>query len=225
MPRHKSTAAPTSKSHKRQPSTPTTATPGSRSSKRLKQSAATNTPSTGKEKSKFFYGPSSDDDDEISDVNAASESGYEDAATSSAASDPPSEDEEDYESEAFDAPPKRSKKRGPGRGASRLSAGAADVDAQKELWRPGVKAGLGPGKQVFIEKPKPRGDGGIKYEPRRIHPNTMSFLGDLRENNDREWLKSECVYWYLLGLLGLAGFGTRLNRVVWAQTLRSGRRT
>ncbi|RMZ81339.1 hypothetical protein DV738_g2144, partial [Chaetothyriales sp. CBS 135597] len=35
-------------------------------------------------------------------------------------------------------------------------------DQQQHLWREGVKTGLGPGKQVFIEKPKPRGDGGIK---------------------------------------------------------------
>lgn len=58
------------------------------------------------------------------------------------------------------------------------------------MWREGVKTGLGPGKQVFIEKPKPRGDGGIKYVGDRIHPNTMLFLADLKANNDREWLKS-----------------------------------
>jgi uncharacterized protein (TIGR02453 family) len=59
----------------------------------------------------------------------------------------------------------------------------------QNLWREGVKAGLGPGKAIFIEKPKPRGDGGIKHVPERIHPNTMAFLGDLKKNNDRQWLK------------------------------------
>jgi hypothetical protein len=61
----------------------------------------------------------------------------------------------------------------------------------KDLWREGVKTGLGPGKAVFIERPKPRGDGGVKYVDDRIHPNTMTFLEELKENNDREWMKRE----------------------------------
>lgn len=59
----------------------------------------------------------------------------------------------------------------------------------KELWREGVRAGLGPGKEVFIEKPKPRDQGDVPYQDDRIHPNTLLFLRDLKENNDREWLK------------------------------------
>ena len=62
----------------------------------------------------------------------------------------------------------------------------------QELWRPGVKTGLGPGKQVFIALPKARGEGGVRYADSRIHPNTMLFLGELKANNDREWLKGEC---------------------------------
>ena len=54
-----------------------------------------------------------------------------------------------------------------------------------------MKTGLGPGKQVIIERPKPRGDGGIQYVPEKVHPNTMAFLKDLKHNNDREWLKSK----------------------------------
>lgn len=27
--------------------------------------------------------------------------------------------------------------------------------------------------------------------PGKVHPNTMAFLADLRDNNEREWLKSE----------------------------------
>jgi hypothetical protein len=72
------------------------------------------------------------------------------------------------------------------------SAISTVLEKGKELWRAGVSTGLGPGKQVFIEKPKPRGDGGIKYVPERIHPHTMAFLKDLKNNNDREWLKSTC---------------------------------
>jgi hypothetical protein len=69
----------------------------------------------------------------------------------------------------------------------------------KELWRHGVRTGLGPGKQIFIEKPKPRGDGGIKYVPGKIHPNTMEFLKDLKKNNDREWLKSVYTNFHPIG--------------------------
>ena len=61
----------------------------------------------------------------------------------------------------------------------------------QELWRPGVKADLAPGEQVFIKLPKAKGDGGVKYVDDRIHPNTMTFLKELKGNNDREWLKGE----------------------------------
>ncbi len=59
----------------------------------------------------------------------------------------------------------------------------------QELWRPGVKSKLAPGEAVFVALPKARGDGGVGYVDGRVHPNTMMFLGELKENNDREWLK------------------------------------
>lgn len=59
----------------------------------------------------------------------------------------------------------------------------------KELWREGVRTGLGPGKQVFIKKPKARDPGETPYQNYTIHPNTMLFLQDLKENNERQWLK------------------------------------
>lgn len=62
----------------------------------------------------------------------------------------------------------------------------------KELWREGVKTGLGPGKEVFIQKPKARDPGSVPYQDHTLHPNTMLFLQDLKENNDREWLKGKC---------------------------------
>jgi hypothetical protein len=211
MPRRKSTnpaPAPTplsskSKSHKRALSssataTPTAAassTPGSRASKRLKESA----PSTAK-KSKYFDGLDSDEDPTSADEEA---SDFSDADDASSVADPSSpspsaeeeEDEDDYDSE--EKPKKRGRK--PGRKPTTAESGAAGivgtvVEAGKELWRAGVKTGLGPGKQVFIERPKPRGDGGVKYVPGRIHPNTMAFLADLKKNNDREWLKSESAF-------------------------------
>lgn len=65
----------------------------------------------------------------------------------------------------------------------------------KELWREGMRTGLGPGKEVFIELPKARNPGDIPYEDHTIHPNTMLFLGDLKENNNRGWFKSWSLPW------------------------------
>jgi hypothetical protein len=59
----------------------------------------------------------------------------------------------------------------------------------QELWREGVRTGLGPGKEVFIKKPKARDPGGIPYQDEIIHPNTILFLQDLKGNNERQWLK------------------------------------
>lgn len=68
-----------------------------------------------------------------------------------------------------------------------------DTDAEQklktELWREGVKTGLGPGKEIFIEKPKARDPGNVPYQDDALHPNTKLFLEDLAENNDRMWLK------------------------------------
>ena len=59
-----------------------------------------------------------------------------------------------------------------------------------ELWRPGADIEAAPGTEVIIKKPKARAAGDTPYRPDTIHPNTMLFLGDLKRNNDREWLKS-----------------------------------
>ncbi|KAF9884754.1 hypothetical protein FE257_001244 [Aspergillus nanangensis] len=60
----------------------------------------------------------------------------------------------------------------------------------KQLWKEGVKAGLGPGKEVFIQKPKAREPGNVPYKDDTLHPNTFLFLQDLTENNERAWLKA-----------------------------------
>lgn len=179
MPQRKSAA------HKRQLSS--TTTPGSRTSKRLKRSTET-TPTNGKvtPKTSKYFEASGEEEEPSSDE--ASDFGYEEenaAASATEASESPTETEDDYDSEE-DVKPKKK----PGR-KSTGAAGAVPsvVEGGKPLWREGVKAGLGPGKAVFIEKPKPRSDGGIKYVRDRIHPNTMAFLADLKQNNDREWLK------------------------------------
>ncbi|KAL2871538.1 DUF2461 domain-containing protein [Aspergillus lucknowensis] len=66
----------------------------------------------------------------------------------------------------------------------------ASVSSKKDLWREGVKTGLGPGKEVFIEKPKARDSGDVPYKSDTLHPNTMLFLEDLASNNERQWLKA-----------------------------------
>ncbi|KMP02920.1 hypothetical protein CIRG_02612 [Coccidioides immitis RMSCC 2394] len=58
-----------------------------------------------------------------------------------------------------------------------------------DLWREGVRTGLGPGKEVYIELPQARDPGSTPYEDHTIHPNTLLFLEDLKANNDRDWLK------------------------------------
>ncbi|KAN0076256.1 Conserved hypothetical protein (DUF2461) domain containing protein [Elaphomyces granulatus] len=71
----------------------------------------------------------------------------------------------------------------------RRGTGTKTIKGQ-ELWREGVRTGLGPGKEVFIKKPKARSPGGILYQDEIIHPNTILFLQDLKENNERQWLKA-----------------------------------
>ncbi|KAF4549863.1 Hypothetical protein D9617_19g101680 [Elsinoe fawcettii] len=46
-----------------------------------------------------------------------------------------------------------------------------------------------PGTEVVIKKPKAKGPGKTPYKDERVHPNTLEFLGALKENNRREWLK------------------------------------
>ncbi|KNG80633.1 hypothetical protein ANOM_010632 [Aspergillus nomiae NRRL 13137] len=60
----------------------------------------------------------------------------------------------------------------------------------KQLWKEGVRTGLGPGKEVFIKKPKAREAGAVPYQEDTLHPNTFLFLVDLAENNERPWLKA-----------------------------------
>ncbi|EXJ71933.1 uncharacterized protein A1O5_04434 [Cladophialophora psammophila CBS 110553] len=195
----KRATAASKKTHKRQLSqVAPSVSPGSRASKRLKESAEKER-SHGKAtptKSKYFQNPDSEDEDAdlVEDGDEDEESGYEDQDTSET-EQPLTEEsgtEDDYDSDEDNKRKRRQKKaskKSSGITTGIQSAANAVLDKGKELWRPGVKTGLGPGKQVFIEKPKPRDDGGIKYVDGKIHPNTMAFLKDLKENNDREWLK------------------------------------
>ncbi|KAI4126157.1 MAG: hypothetical protein LQ338_003897 [Usnochroma carphineum] len=186
---------------------PETLTSPSRQSKRLKSSPLTSSAANATpKKSQFFKHESStsEPEPEVEDESSGYEDGDGDASAISSPPESESEDEsEDYVSSA-DEDRKAKRKRGGARGgavkknkktATNGVNGAMTavtnpiIEKGKELWRPGVKSDLAPGEEVFIKLPKARGDGGIKYEEGVIHPNTLAFLGDLKENNEREWLK------------------------------------
>lgn len=183
MPKRKAAGAiatPASKKQALPGSRELTGTPGTRSSGRLKSSPA---PKTSPTKSKYFEHSDEEDEDEDQSADDA-ESGYEDEDASMTEESAPEETEDDSDSEQD-----KKKRRSASRSKPRSSTGEAIYD-KNDLWREGVKTGLGPGKQVFIERPKARGDGGINYVPERLHPNTFEFLKDLKKNNDRIWLKA-----------------------------------
>jgi len=121
--------------------------------------------------------------DSASDPTGEEASGYEDE-DQSAVSSPSTSPEDEGSDVSNDSGPVRKKRR--------KSQTSKDTIYKKgaELWREGVKTGLGPGKQIIIAKPKARPAGKIPYANNYIHPNTILFLQDLAKNNDREWLKS-----------------------------------
>ena len=182
-------------------SSPATVTP-SRQSKRAKKSPGATTLSIGTKRSKYF-----DQESEVSEAESDIRdegSGYEDDDPSGSAVSSPTEIEEgDDEGEDLTSEDERPRKR---------KSGAKDTNGiirgktskGQELWRPGVKTGLAPGEQVFIKLPKARQAGKIPYEDDTIHRNTMLFLGDLKDNNDRDWLKgiSDAQYTSRIKLVG-----------------------
>ena len=95
------------------------------------------------------------------------------------------DDDEEYESE-IEQPKSRRKS-----ASAKSTPGSSKKQSGGELWREGVKTGLGPGQEVIIKKPKARPAGKVAYSDETIHPNTLLFLKDLKGNNNREWLKSE----------------------------------
>jgi Conserved hypothetical protein (DUF2461) len=121
----------------------------------------------GRKKSKAVTPPDSETEDIEEDEDDSRESTFapEDIASREATAFSDEEEEEEVK-------PKKGK-----------------VPTGRELLREGVKTGLGAGKEVRIALPKARQAGKTPYEDDQIHPNTMLFLGDLKKNNDREWLK------------------------------------
>lgn len=135
-----------------------------------------------------------DEDDELSSAPADDASDFGLDSTS----EDEDEDEDSYDDDE-DAP-KRSKKNA----TPRKIGSSTTATRGSEVWREGVKTGLGPGKEVIIKKPKARAAGKTPYADDTLHPNTLLFLADLKKNNDREWLKSEFFDCPQLALLGLA---------------------
>lgn len=136
-------------------------------------------------KSKYFEPESSEQSESPSSESGGdeSDSAYEEDKVSAASSehdsvpDEPSDSEED------------SKKSRPKGKQVRSTGTDEELLKGKELWREGVRTGLGPGKEVFFPKPKARDPGNVPYQDEVLHPNTKLFLQDLAKNNDREWLK------------------------------------
>ncbi|MCJ1335795.1 hypothetical protein MMC09_001069 [Bachmanniomyces sp. S44760] len=169
-----------------------------RQSKRAKATSVTPvqakvTPRATPKQSKYFEKahesseePESDIEDEVS--------GYEDEDLSaSAVSSPPGSDMEDgIEEDDYNSEEEKPKRRASTKKvaiSSRLNNVVNGGRKGQELWRPGVKADVEPGQEVFIKLPKAREAGKTPYKPSTIHPNTILFLSDLKKNNDREWLK------------------------------------
>ncbi|QKX57050.1 uncharacterized protein TRUGW13939_04158 [Talaromyces rugulosus] len=159
--------------------------------KRKRLSTGSTVKSTAK-KSKYFEGSSSDDPEDSDDSGSA----YEGVEVSAGGSDNSNSEPDATESEEEEKP--KQKRRGHPASKKTQNHGSDSENEEavpkpgkgQELWREGVKTGLGPGKEVFIKKPKARDPGGIDYVDDTIHPNTMLFLADLKENNERQWLKA-----------------------------------
>lgn len=111
-----------------------------------------------------------------------------------------SESEVDSDAEASDeeSVPKKATPRG------RSQKGQSSVQKkanEKDLWKPGAK--LEPGTRLIIKKPKAREAGDTPYTESTIHPNTMLFLQEIKDNNDRQWLKCASQPPLCSGLTGL----------------------
>lgn len=189
-----------------------TSTPPSRQSSRLKSSPLTATKKTTPKKSQFFHqdstGTEPASDSPPSDDEA---SGYEDEDASASiisSPEPDSESASEPEPSSDDEAPRKRRKVGAKRGSAvkkvevKMNGDGAVVGSKgQELWRPGVKSGLAPGEAVFVPLPKAREEGKVKYRDDWIHGNTMLFLGDLKANNEREWLKSRYFLSICVGIL------------------------
>jgi hypothetical protein len=181
---HESEKIPTTKKNPQHKRAASQTENKSHDSKKVKKLQATPT------KSQYFH---SDEDSEAADEDQHSieettsddNAGGSDFADESASVVSDIESVSNDESDASDDEPTPRK----GKGKGKPSPGTLR-SANSEVWRSGVKTGLGPGREVIIKKPKARPAGNVPYQEDTIHPNTLLFLEELKNNNDREWLKS-----------------------------------
>jgi hypothetical protein len=153
--------------------------------------AAPDTPSRqskrAKAAKKSYVEPASDEDNEdaaLASEDDAKESEY-DAESGNDVESEPESDHEETISEDDSKPAKRTPR---GRPAARTVLPLHKKQHnEEELWKTGAK--LTPGTQVIIKRPKAREAGDVPYTDDTIHPNTMLFLKDLADHNDRQWLK------------------------------------
>ncbi|KAF3008764.1 hypothetical protein E8E13_010251 [Curvularia kusanoi] len=129
---------------------------------------------------KSYAEPDTDSDAGSNSRNLRDDAGSADASDFEAHTEKEASSESEPEADTSDEEP-TSKKSTP-RGRSHKKPAN-----EKELWKPGAK--LEPGTQLIIKKPKAREAGTTPYTESTIHPNTMLFLKEIKENNDRQWLK------------------------------------
>lgn len=126
------------------------------------------------------------DEDDADDLSSAPEEDLSEFGSAPESDDAEDDDDNDEEYESEIEEPKSRRKSS----TQKSIAGKSKQPSGGELWREGVKTGLGPGQQVVIKRPKARPAGKMPYKDETIHPNTLLFLKDLEGNNNREWLKS-----------------------------------
>lgn len=135
-----------------------------------------------------YFTAKDEEDNEISDESQSQDGGdSEFDQLESEEGSLESDDADDYDQDSE----KESKSRNGSTQAKRGQSSTAVKTKGTNVWKTGVKAGLGPGNEVVIKKPKARPAGRIPYSDESIHPNTFLFLKELKENNNREWLKSK----------------------------------
>jgi len=180
-------------SHKRNASN--TSLPGG-DAKKTKTQKATPTKSQYFSKGKETGGQSGSQDDEDAsapeedeedDLPSAAEGDLSEFGSAPESDDEGDDDDDDEEYESEVEQPKSRRKSA----SAKTTTSSSKKKSGGELWREGVKTGLGPGQEVIIKKPKARPAGKVPYSDETIHPNTLLFLQDLKQNNNREWLKSE----------------------------------
>ncbi|GAB7331318.1 hypothetical protein MBLNU13_g02761t2 [Cladosporium sp. NU13] len=180
LPSHKRTASSTSlpggdaKKTKTQKATPTKSQYFSKGKKAAGQS--------GSQDDEDASTPEEDEDD---DPPSAAE---EDLSEFGSAPESDDEGDDDDDDEEYESEVEKPKSRRKSASANTMTA-SSKKQSGGELWREGVKTGLGPGQEVIIKKPKARPAGKVPYSDETIHPNTLLFLQDLKQNNNREWLK------------------------------------